>query len=192
MAAPLVFRDRVFAVITAVAAGLCLWAAGAVGDYVLTMNSARMMGAMIAGPAAVETKSSGLASGQRLPFLSRPRARVAGQPAKTTQLQRQIGTAEVVVYIWRRMMWVVAGILALIALLSWFTSKARLLHLSASAVILLSTVATLMGIRYLIAPEYGGMPPLPAKSYVCVAAVQSLYGLILLAVFARKPKVKPA
>ena len=185
-------RDRVFVVLTANVAVVCVWATQYVSqEYVLTPNSARFFLMMVTPPAA--------ASGPR-------RAEPEHRPGSIgvfdsapenprevrARLERQIGWVEGIVYVWRRVMWSVAGFLELVALLVVITRRSRLLHLRAGVVILLSTVATLVGMRLLIDPDHGGMEPLAIRAHIYVAAVQSAYGVVLLIAFARRPRLAAA
>lgn len=104
------------------------------------------------------------------------------------QANQKIASIEFIVYVWRRIMWGVAGVLELVALLAAITRRGRFFHLLGAGVILLSTVATMVGMRFLVNPEYGGMQPLAARWYVIAAAAQSGYGVLLLIFYARKPR----
>jgi hypothetical protein len=172
-------RDRLFPVLTAAIALLWAWAAVYVADYVGTMNTARAIGAL-------------MAPGAGLPFIpgafnTPPSAAPPTPIAQRRQLNNQIATVEIVTYIWRRAMLVVGILLELAAILSAITARVRLWHLIATTLILASTAATLVGLWLLIQPQWGGMPPLSQITYILTAAVQSVYGIVLLIAFARKP-----
>jgi len=169
-------RDRVFVVLTANVALVCVWATQHVSqEYVLTPNSVRFLLMMVTPQAAAsgprraepENRSGSMGAFDAAP--ENPREARA-------RLERQIGWVEGIVYVWRRVMWSVAGFLELAALLAAITRRSRLLHLLAGGVILLSTVATLVAMRLLI------------RSHVYVAAIQSAYGVVLLIAFARRPR----
>jgi len=181
-------RDRLFVVLTANMAWMCAWATPWVVEKskVLEVNSTRVFLMMMpaGGPWAQASDRAGGTS-------------ATGEPEPSGAMTReefhkltneQIPAVEVIVYVWKRVMWGVAGFLGLVALLVAITGKSRLFHLLAAVVIFVSTVATLVAMRLLIDPDYGGMEPLPVRSHVYVAAAQSAYGVVLLIAFARKPR----
>ena len=194
-------RDRIFIVLTANVAWLGAWQAYEVSqEYVLDASSARRY-LMLASPSFRDI----------LLFPSlflRPESQPTSRPASRSaahdelspreildaynELDRQDAAIQVIVTVWRRIIWGVAGFVGLTALLAAVTQMSRLFHLLAAGVILLSTMVTLVGMSFLIDPDYGGMEPLAWRWYFCVAAIQSAYGFMLLLAFARNPKAKPA
>ena len=82
----------------------------------------------------------------------------------------QVAWAEGVIYVWRRVMWGISGLLALCALLS-VLARVRPFQLAAAVVILLSTGVTLVGMWFLVHPERGAMPPLPVPSQALASPV---------------------
>lgn len=180
-------RDRIFVVLTANIAVLCVWATEYVSqEIVLEYNAARglLMIMLPSGfeppPAATSPQASSASDDPFDPAEANPFA----DPARLAQ---QVAAVEVIAYVWRRVMWGVAGLLEMVALLAVIARRSRVLQLVAAAVILLSTVATLVAMRLLIDPDYGGMADLPIRWHVMVAVAQSAYGVVLLAAFARKP-----
>jgi hypothetical protein len=105
------------------------------------------------------------------------------------QLQQQIGYTEVVVLVWKRAMFGVAGLLGLVGLIGILTSWVRGPHLFAAVIMLAGMAATLVGMRLLQSPDGGGLPPLSVWSHVIVAAGMSVYPAMLIVLFVRKPKV---
>ncbi len=183
------FRDRLFPVLTATVAAACVWGAQWVADYVGTMNSARVLGALMTAaipqqPAPVRSLPNQLFGGMGATPPVTP-----AQRESSRQMREQLGAVEAIVYVWRRIMWGLAAVLEAVALLSAMTRRVRLWHLLAAAAILLSTAATIVGMRMLVDPRWGGMPELPVRSYVYVAAVQSAYALVLLLAFVKRPLV---
>jgi NADH:ubiquinone oxidoreductase subunit K len=173
-----------------------LWAGSAqyIADYVRTMNSARLIGMlMTSGMDPQEDEESALPGRslfQRPPPAGSPQAERRAQQRRENleQQQKQIAYVEVVVFIWERIMYAVAGFLALVGLFSLRGKTVRLLHLLAAGCLLLSPAITLIAMSLLINPERGGMPPLSLWTYVIVIATQSTYGLVLLAAYTRKPQ----
>ncbi len=165
---------------------ICAWFAA---RHVGTMNAARAVGALMtahmgsAPPVGAGGRPSLFSAIMGTQPLT-PEQREAQQ-----QVARQTAAVEVIVLIWERGVWVIAGLLDLLALLAVLTRRVRGFHLTAAVIILLATGATLVAMRLLMHPDYGGMPPLSILSYTLVGAVQGLYGLILLAAFWRKPEV---
>jgi len=107
------------------------------------------------------------------------------------QLTSATAYAEVVVYVWERVMYTVAGVLVLAAVAGLFTLWGRGSHLAAAAAILLSTAGTLVGMRLLVSPEGAAFHPLPLESYLLAGVGQSLYGLVLLIAFCPRGNRRP-
>jgi len=174
-------RDRVLVVLTAALAAACPWLANEVSQrQVMTPNAARALGMLFAGSAMSVPADDQDGDGE-LSF----REFMAAQ-------ERQLGAVEAIVVVWRWIMWSVGGLLGVLALLAAITERCRLWLLMAGGVILLSTVASILAMRMLIHPDYGGMPPLSPWSHVIVASVQSLFGFVLLIAYWRKPRPAPA
>jgi hypothetical protein len=102
------------------------------------------------------------------------------------QLTRATSYAEVVVYVWERISYGVAGVLGLVGLVGLISRRVRGPHLFAAIVLLLGTAATLVGMRLLVDPDGGAFHPLPLQSYLIAGLAQSVYALILLGAFARE------
>ena len=163
---------------TANLAAVIVWAAPlAAQKYVLTPNSARIFFAWLASGTSRADTTVG-----------------SSNPADTDeeadafdpdQLQNQIAWVEGTVFVWQKIMYGLAISLGSLALLAAMTRWVRLMHLIAAGLIFLCTAATLVAMRLMIHPDYGGMDPLSIWSYVIVAGVQSAYGFILLIAFAR-------
>ncbi|GMU22825.1 MAG: hypothetical protein AMXMBFR13_29090 [Phycisphaerae bacterium] len=150
---------------------------------VRSLNSARVLGAMMA-PSSDEPEEPSARPGGLLPFARPAWVQSPEQREAHERITRQVGSVEVIAIVWERIMWGTAGFLALMALLSWITRYGRLWHIVAAIAILLSTAATVVGLRMLILPEYGGMPELPPRTYWALGIIQSMYGWILLVIFA--------
>lgn len=196
---------------TLVAAGLFALAASRVADKAYEYNSSRAVGGLIvagmmAGSQPQASPRGGVNQRTGLPWLSFPEVPSASAPAgglsgpgqdadmpflppvlPPSQLSRATRYAEVVIFIWRRLIYGVAGMLALIALLGLATRRVRGPHLFAAAVILLTTAATVVAMRLLVDPARGAFHPLPLTSYLLAAGLQSAYAIVLLGAFARKP-----
>lgn len=194
------FRDRVFPVVTALLAGACVIGGEALVEYVQRMHSVRVLGAAMAGSAAQQplTPSAGMAR-RLFPGMSpmvAPREspeEAQRRQAQVEHLKRQIGIVEGTIYVWRRVMWGVGGVLGALALLAAITARVRLFHLLAAVVVVLSTGATLTGMWLLISPAYGAMPPLAWQTWVLVGLVNGFYAIVLLIAFARvgRPQSAP-
>lgn len=176
-------RDRLFVVLTAHVAWALAWATPWLIEQsqILKINSARAFLLMLipveqpqharpgAGPANPGSEAGGI---------------TAEELGKL--IKRQIPAVEATVFVWRRIMWGVAGFVGLAALLAAVTGWSRFFHLLTAVVILLSTATTLIAMQLLIHPDYGGMAPLPLRSHIYVGLGQSAYGWLLLIAFARR------
>ena len=140
-------------------------------------NSARSVAHLLTG---------GMGLGQALPQIGGVAATstLSGVRSPLTDLQQSTGTVETVVDKWQCLMYGIAGAVALLAVASWVTSCTRATHLVAAAIMLIGTVATLIGMRIVEHPQFGNMPPLPRYQYVLAGVVLSAYAWVLLAVFA--------
>ena len=173
-------RDRLFIVLTANVALLWAWGAWGVSqEYVLTPNSARFLLAMLMPASEADSGSAITTTPNALPEET-PRER-------RQRIERQIGTVEVIIYVWRRVMLGVVVVLELAALLSALTRWYRPLHLTAAVVMLLATVGTMVALRLLMSPAYGGMAPLAWQTHAYVAGAQLAYPILLLLAFGPKP-----
>ena len=192
-------RDRLLVTLTAaLAVGWVFLAHEASQRYVLTANSARVMGLLLIPPRSLSdvksraTTASSPSLAVTIPGMNPPEtadeeettaAMTAAQMRKL--IRQQIPAVEVIVHIWRWAMWGVGGWLGLMSLLAAISSRARPFMLMAVGVILLSTIASLVAMRLLIDPDYGGMPPLLIWSYIIVAAGQSAWAWVLLIAYRR-------
>lgn len=181
-------RERVFVLVTLVVAVAWLWGAWRVAEHVKRINFARLVGSAMVGGMAGHPDSQSLLP----PLLPLPRPAAPDeleQAGRRHALQEQTRWVETVIYVWRSVMNAVAAVLAILAVVSHVTGRARAVFLAAAAIILASCVVSVVGMLFLVAPERGGLPPLRGLAYVVVVAVQSAYGLVLLAAFARRPGV---
>lgn len=182
-------RDLVLLVLT-VNLAVAYFAAGKyVSQYVGTMNSARLIGALMTArmPETAPQPGSSLQPlfggiGRQAPA-PRPSPE---QEAKGAQMKAQTATVEAVAWTWRWMTWVLAGWLQVAALVGAITGRLRKWQLLAAAAILLSTAGTGVGLWLLVNPAWGGMPPLSRWTYVLVPAIQGLYAFVLIAAYARR------
>lgn len=78
-----------------------------------------------------------------------------------------------------------AGVIGLLGLLAACVSRPRALHVVTAACLLACAAGTLTGMRLLVDPGYGALPPLPWVSYLCVGLVQSVYACLLLGMVLR-------
>lgn len=129
---------------------------------------------------------------------------------------RETAAVEGAAYVWERAMWGLCGLLGAVAVLSWMTPWGRGWHLLGGGAILLVTLFSLACLRYLEVPEGGGsaiwplkpqwhaalaqrwnipegggLPPLPARTYLTFSTLLSAYGWLLVGVFLRKWKSDP-
>jgi|GEM_PF-3087600 len=202
-------RNRVFSLLTLIVAIACIWATGQAADYVKHLNTARLVGAAMTGgfgrsessPQATTSLSLDIAPRSRpnalpgLPGSWMPTDQAPSKEALQTQpngdLRKQTVYVEGIVLVWQLMMYSLAGCLVLVGIVSLLTHRARLLHLVAAGLIGLATIGTLIGMVFLGDVSKGGFEqvhPLPMRMYVYVAVVQVSYAVVLLAVFAGRPK----
>jgi hypothetical protein len=129
---------------------------------------------------------------------------------------REVAAVEGAAWVWQRMVWGLCGLLAVVALLSWITPWGRAWHLVAALPILLVAFLSVASLRYLEIPdgqgmalwplkpewytaltqrwgipEGGGLPPLPARTYLVFGTVMSAYGWLLIGLFARRAVPEP-
>ncbi|MGQ9651778.1 MAG: hypothetical protein ACUVXJ_16870 [Phycisphaerae bacterium] len=188
---PISLRDRVLAVVTAnVAMAFALagwyWAE----KQVLPINTARVLDIHML-QTGLRIKADHWNSGKM--NASGPSTDPAGrrkqdisQDLKDAEQQiavltDQIGTTAVIAYAWKYLMYVAAAFLEVAALLGT-TRHARRARLAAGYVILISTACTLVAMKLLVDPSFGGMESLSIRSYVYLALIQGIYGVILLAI----------
>ncbi len=202
-------RDRLLPPLSAAVA--CLLALGTwqVAGRVREYNSNRAVGGLIvagmmAGRASSSPANTGLTEPGSarvnprtgLPLLtfpqlpsSLPDEQGGAMPAlPVAQLTRATSYAEVVVYAWERIAYVGVAVLGLAGLMGMVTRWVRGPHVLAATLLLLGTIATLVGMRLLVSPNGGAFHPLPPQSYLIAGLGQSTYGLIVLAAFSKKPR----
>ncbi len=188
-------RRRVIPLVTLLVAAGWAWGAWRVAGHVKSANFARIIAAAMTGSLTQDLESGSTVSpghSLTLPLMPPPPPMT---PAERQELRREalrqreaIAYVEVCVAIWERAMYAVAGLLAVAALVSWATGRTRPIHLVAAAVILASTVATLIALHLLVDPQRGAMPPLSTWTDVIVAVTQGGYGVVLIAAFIRPPR----
>lgn len=179
-------RDWICPLVTLAVAGLWVLAAKGAADHVNHSNLARLMGTVMFGTSLAPDAVNGTALPFPMPGQQRAKTN-AGKPLFHDSLARQSEAVEAATYVWRRGMTGVAVLLGLIAVLSLALNKTRPFHLLAALVILASTVGTYVAIRQLVNPARGGLEEQRLAFYVLVLGLQSLYGWILLVLFARRP-----
>lgn len=203
------FRRTILPCMTLVVAGALAWGAHYWADRVRYVNSYRTTAGLLAASLVASSSSTHGApttgqAGGALPMLRFPfpppnvdtapaDARsdddAASAPPSTENLPsvrevlRQSGYLETLVYLWERIMWGAAAVIAALAVLSLLTRWGRALHLVAAILLLLSTAVTLAVLIKLVDPLGGGLPALPLQTYLAVAVVQSAYGWLLIVVF---------
>jgi hypothetical protein len=200
-------RDRLFPWLSILVAGACAWGTGEVAHRVREYNSNRAVGGLLVASmmsgAATRPASGVPAVHPRtgLPWISFPPAPASmpggPSPARDSdrpglppvlpvrELTRATASAEGIILVWERIGQATAALLLLAGLSGLVTRRVRAAHLVVAAVLLAGTVATLAAMRLLVDPARGAFHPLPAQSYVLAALIQSAYGWILLAAFAR-------
>ncbi len=102
------------------------------------------------------------------------------------RLQRQVGTTEVIVYIWKRVMLGLAVVIGALGAIGLLTRFVRGPHLLAAGLMLAAMAGTIYGMRLLQSPDGGGLPQLSTWSYLIVALTMSAYASVLIALYARK------
>ena len=157
-------------------------------DHVRSANTTRLMSmAMVGGAHPPGTSGPSplhaLLSSALRPPGSAKRSGGDVEPA----LRAQTAWVEGTVHWWTLGMNVVGGGLALAGLVGIWSRWWRALLLSAAAVILLATAATLVCLWMLMAPHLGGLPPFSWWTFAAVGVGQSAYGFLLLAFFALRP-----
>ncbi|MBP7933426.1 MAG: hypothetical protein KA354_02150 [Phycisphaerae bacterium] len=179
-------RDWICPLVTLAVAALWTLAAKGAADHVNHSNLARLMGTVMFGTSLSPDSGNETALPFPLPGPKQTRPAPA-KPLFHESLARQSGSVEGTTYIWRWSMMAVAVLLTFAAILSLATSQTRPLHLLAALVILASTVGTYLAIRQLVNPARGGLEEQPLLFYVLVLGLQSLYGWVLLFLFAPRP-----
>ncbi len=191
-------RDRLFAVLTAnVAVAFALAGWYEAEKRVLPVNSARLLEIhMLQTEMRIKAASRSSREG-----LSRPATKSADGNSETADepediekriaaLTEQMATTAIIAYVWKYLMFLTAAILEMAALLST-TRRRRGAHLVAAWAVLISTACTLIAMRLLVSPSFGGMESLSIRSYLYIATIQGSYGALLLAVFLKKPRISP-
>lgn len=204
-------RDRLIPPISLLMAVLCAAGTWKIAAEVRAYNSNRAIGGMLAAGMMAgkdDRPTSAPAVNERtgLPWLTFPpvpppeetddpesTGEFTGAPERVrvlpmSELTRASAAAEVIVYYWERALYGVAAVLAVAGLTGVFSRRVRGPHLLAAVVILLSTVATLVGMRMLVDPSRGAFHDLPLASYLLAALGQGAYGVLLLVAFARKTR----
>jgi hypothetical protein len=105
------------------------------------------------------------------------------QRAAQEKLQQQIGMTEGILLVWKWCMWALAGIFTLLTLTGLTMGRSRGCQIAVGVLMLAGVALTLLGMRLMQLPDWGGMPPLSPLSYVLVALVQGAYAVVLFVVF---------
>jgi hypothetical protein len=210
-------RDRLIPPISLLMACLCAWGTWRVASEVRAYNSNRAVGGLLAagmmGGKHDKSASAPVVNERTgLPWLSFPpmeppvevnAANPSGtpeiapepvelvRPLPMSELTAASAAAEVIVHVWERIMYGVAALLATAGLIGVLSRWVRGPHLIAAAIILLSTLGTLIGMRMLVDPSRGAFHSLPLESYLLAGIGQAGYGVVLLATFARKQRPMP-
>ena len=179
-------RDWIVSIVTLTFAGLWYQASVEVTDYVQRINLERAVaGAMSVGASSDQPVRRNPLIDFFTPGSSRPSPEEA---ARAKKLKEQIGWAEGVSTVWRRVMVGIALFLISVGVLSVFRRLVRILQLLAGAVIIAGAVASLVALALLVDPAGGGLPPLSRWTPVLVVLVQGFYGGVLCIAFARRAK----
>lgn len=172
-------RDRLLALLTAnlaVAFALAGWYCSE--QYVIKINSARVLELdMFRLEAKILTTRRG----------ADPAAEAERQDKRET-LGRQIAITLVIAKTWNWIMYLAAAVLETAAIMIVIGRRKRAAHLVAAITILGATCLTLVAINLLVRPDFGGMPSLPARSYVYAALMQGGFGAVLLYAFLKWPQ----
>ena len=173
-------RDRMFAVLTAnVAMAFALAGWYQAEKQVLPVNSSRVIDIHL-----LQLKMRIDANGQiSAPATgpAKPANRLNDTEQQISLLTKQIGITAVIAYAWKYLMYLTAAILEVAAFLST-TRHRRKAHLAAACTILISTICTIVAMKLLISPSFGGMESLAKRSYIYIALIQGGYGAVLLVV----------
>ncbi|HOA72119.1 MAG TPA: hypothetical protein PL151_05635 [Phycisphaerae bacterium] len=207
-------RDRFVPLVSLIVAGLFVCVAWTIAAKAREYNSNRAVGGllvagMLSAKNAETTSAPAINERTGLPWLSLPAipSEPSGEPAPVgtkhdrsafeppalpfRELSRASASAEVIIHTWECVVYAVAGVSAVAGLIGLFSRWVRGPHLLAAALILLSTVGTLVAMRLLVDERAGAFHALPLLSYLLAAAGQSLYGIVLVALFARKDRALP-
>lgn len=184
-------RDWICPLVTLAVAVLWALATKGAANHVNHGNLARLMGTVMFGTSLSPDAGDGTSSPFLLPGERRNRSG-PGLPLFHNSLARQSEAVETTTYIWRWGMTAVAILLALTGIVSLAVGWARPLHLAAAVVILASSIGTYVALRQLVDPARGGLAEQPSIFYALVLGLQSLYGWVLLILFARHPGSQPA
>jgi hypothetical protein len=196
------WRDRCFPWLTLVVAIFWAYTAWQRGPETLDANSTRLaaslfVGGMGLGPPMATGGDSGsqsppapglwpsfslLMSGSH-PAAGASTTRRAASPF--AGLQRASRTVEIVVYVWKGMMYGVAALLGAAVVVSWLTGRTRPAHLVVAGLMLVGSTATLAGMWIIESPVGGAMPPLPWDRYLLAGVALSAYAWVLIVAFAR-------
>ncbi len=169
----------------------CAWIEGAafLAGHVKTTNSARALGLLFTANIPPH-RSESSANRSMIPGMivahphTDPNEQVA--PSTREEQQTQILFVEGTVFVWENAMYGIGGLLTLTGLFSFRGRLGRPLHLAAGVIIILSTAVSLIAMILLTDPQRGGLQPLSIWNYLLVGISQSVYGIILLAVFWRR------
>lgn len=183
-------RDRMFAVLTAnVAMAFALAGWYQAEKQVLPVNSLRVIEIDILQRGMrikAHNWNSRSADATSTSVDSADRKRDITQEIKDTEhqiavLTEQIGITLVITYAWKYLMYLTAAILEVAAFLST-TRHRRKACLAAACTILISTICTIVAMKLLISPSFGGMESLAKRSYIYITLIQGGYGAVLLVV----------
>lgn len=187
---------RVTPVLTLLVAVAWVVAASHLADHVGTVNFARGLGAAMTG-ALIDRDETEDADPPLDPLLSlfppvsAPAPTAPKQPERVEELRRQILYVEGILFVWRAVMYLVAGVLLVVGLTGCFTRRVRGPHLAAAVLVLLSVPATVVAMELLAAEDKGGLGRLSLWTYLLVAVAQSLYAFVLLLILTRRRPTAP-
>jgi hypothetical protein len=179
-AARLTWYDRLFIIMTAnIAVAFAFAGWYATEEYVHEVNAARSLDLHLLQLQAMamppSTKTTPDNSDEPSPMNELEKQQI--------RLQNQIGITGVIATIWNYVMYLVAIILELCAVVAILFKRAKWPQVVAAVFIILSTIGTLVGLSLLMDPNYGGLKPLAARMYLYVGAAQGSYGIVLLVTY---------
>jgi hypothetical protein len=187
-----------FPILTIIVAFFWIWGAHKLADHAKEANSARLIGMLLTvnmdndKPATQQSRRGN----SLLPGLQTgvgPQIETDHQDLDRRQQKiEEIAFVEVTVLVWEWFMRGMAALLVLAALVSLFSRWTRRLHQLVGVAVVISIIPTIVALYLLTDPGCGDMPPLSGLTYLLLALAQSSYGVVLLCVFAHKPKAELA
>lgn len=174
-------------ILTIIVAGFWAWGAAAAVKHTGSVNTTRAL-LMFMTPSSMPASNpyiQGRPSHNIFSVLAGAAATVTPeQRAAQELLQRQIGITEGILLVWKWCMWGLAALFVLLALAGMATKTSRGCHWAIALLMLLGVAGTIVGMRMMQSPAWGGMPPLSRLSYLLVGLIQGAYAGVLIVAYA--------